>query len=288
VGKGLSPPTPDSVAEFSGQTPVKDKSADAADDLTEDASLEESTGSLASLSLSPAPSRYSRKTASSPLSGNKTSKSSGIPRLKVVLDMDECLIHSIFSEGVVAGRVPFGRQNSPPPSPPPSSVGALDSFQLIMLDKASCIVNKRPLVDWFLQQVCAKFDTYVMTAGTRDYAEPLLDRLDPNRLLKGRFYRDSCVFHDGHYFKDLTLVDKDPRRVLLVDNNPASFVLCPANGIPVTSFYDDPTDRGLEHAWVVLQQLENVPDVRKPLRQLYGLEQKLGPMTRQFQNTRRY
>ena len=27
---------------------------------------------------------------------------------------------------------------------------------------------------------------------------------------------------------------------VLVDNNPASFVLCPANGIPVTSFYDDP------------------------------------------------
>jgi TFIIF-interacting CTD phosphatase-like protein len=50
----------------------------------------------------------------------------------------------------------------------------------------------------------------------------------------------SCVFHDGHYFKDLSLVDEDPRRVVLVDNNPASFVLCPANGIPVTSFYDDP------------------------------------------------
>jgi RNA polymerase II subunit A small phosphatase-like protein len=82
--------------------------------------------------------------------------------------------------------------------------------------------------------VAARFDTYVMTAGTRDYAEPLLDVLDKNRVLKGRFYRDSCVFHEGHYFKDLRLVDSDPKRVLLVDNNPASFVLCPANGVPVS------------------------------------------------------
>ena len=55
-------------------------------------------------------------------------------------------------------------------------------------------------------QVSSRFDTYVMTAGTRDYAEPLLDVLDPNRVLKGRFYRDSCVFHEGHYFKDLRFV----------------------------------------------------------------------------------
>ena len=79
-----------------------------------------------------------------------------------------------------------------------------------------------------------------MTAGTRDYAEPLLDVLDPQRLLKGRFYRDSCVFHQGHYLKDLSLVDVDPKRVVLVDNNPASFVLCASNGILVPSFYDDP------------------------------------------------
>ena len=89
-------------------------------------------------------------------------------------------------------------------------------------------------------QVATRFDCYVMTAGTREYAEPLLDELDPYGLLKGRFYRDDCIFHEGHFLKDLTLVDSNPKRVVLVDNNPASFVLCPANGIPVPSFYDDP------------------------------------------------
>ena len=120
-----------------------------------------------------------------------------------------------------------------------------------------------------------------MTAGTRDYAEPLLDKLDVKRQLKGRFYRDSCVFHDGHYFKDLSLVDQDFMRVVLVDNNPASFVLCPANGIPVPSFYDDPRDNGLEGALECLLRIDKDKDVRKPLREMFGLEAKLQPLIRQ-------
>lgn len=34
----------------------------------------------------------------------------------------------------------------------------------------------------------------------------------------------------------------------------------------VPSFYDDPSDRGLEQAFAVLLQLENERDVRRPLR----------------------
>ena len=183
--------------------------------------------------------------------------------------MDECLVHSIFQEHAIPGRVPFGRAKAPPPSPvPPPNDAPIESFHLVMLDKATCTVNKRPKVDWFLEEVignnprvhftkkldtccdgvvvscpfefvekknththtspffssasflyslssvhsssggcsvdsdsfclsslffslcllflslscqcCARFDVWVMTAGTRDYAQPLLDVLDPN------------------------------------------------------------------------------------------------------------
>jgi len=210
----------------------------------------------------------------------KVKPSRGTARLKVVLDMDECIIHSVFTDSSAAGHVSYGR---PPNTPSTTSrPNPVETFPLRLLDNSSCIVNKRPHVDWFLEQVAIRFDCYVMTAGTREYAEPLLDALDPYGLLKGRFYRDDCIFHEGHFLKDLTLVAEDPKRVVLVDNNPASFVLCPANGIPVPSFYDDPRDRALQHTLDVLLKLEDAKDVRRPLRQMYGLESKLAPMVQHF------
>ena len=94
--------------------------------------------------------------AGSGAAGLRDSPPRGGPvRLKVVLDMDECLIHSIFDQGVTPGRVAYGRGAgmAPPPSPPPNFVAPIDSFPLTMLDKAQCLVNKRPRVDWFLQEV---------------------------------------------------------------------------------------------------------------------------------------
>eukprot|EP00614_Pseudopedinella_elastica_P034668 CAMPEP_0172625576 /NCGR_PEP_ID=MMETSP1068-20121228/144639_1 /TAXON_ID=35684 /ORGANISM="Pseudopedinella elastica, Strain CCMP716" /LENGTH=169 /DNA_ID=CAMNT_0013434907 /DNA_START=83 /DNA_END=588 /DNA_ORIENTATION=- len=115
-----------------------------------------------------------------------------------------------------------------------------------------------------------------MTAGSREYAEPLLDILDPENRLQGRFYRDSCVPTDGGLLlKDLSIVDQDPRRVLLVDNNLDSFRLCPENGMPVDSFTHDPTDQKLEEVWTLLRFLEHAPDVREPLRAMFDLEGKL-------------
>ena len=119
--------------------------------------------------------------------------------------MDECLIHSIFQEHVTPGRVPFGRPGAPPPSPPPHAVTPIDrwgvmsrfkgkgsraprsplqpaspprahrclfrrSFPLTMLDKATCVVNKRPKVDWFLEEVASRFETCVHTSPTPSHA----------------------------------------------------------------------------------------------------------------------
>ena len=79
--------------------------------------------------------------------------------------MDECLIHSIFDAGVTPGRVAFGRAQSPPPSPPPNTIAPIDSFPLTMLDGAHCVVNKRPKVDWFIEQVNRSFVNRFMSAG---------------------------------------------------------------------------------------------------------------------------
>lgn len=45
----------------------------------------------------------------------------------------------------------------------------------------------------------------MFTASQRVYAEQLLNIVDPQRrLVRHRVYRESCVFWEGNYLKDLT------------------------------------------------------------------------------------
>ena len=45
--------------------------------------------------------------------------------------------------------------------------------------------------------------------------------------------------------KDLSVIDSDLSRIILVDNSPASYKLNPANGLPIEGFVDDAGDEAL-------------------------------------------
>lgn len=189
----------------------------------------------------------------------------GRPRLKVVLDIDECLVHSVFPDDNEYRQKEFRPQLH-------GSKSRCESFEMQMADGQSCIVNKRPGLDEFLRTCCREFDTYAFTAGLEIYATPLMDKLDPHGLFQGRFYRKDCTFRRGYYLKDLETVSDNMSRIVLVDNNPVSFLFQPENGIPVTSFYDDPADTEFESVLNVLRSLQSVDDVREPLGRIFNLK----------------
>jgi hypothetical protein len=53
----------------------------------------------------------------------------------------------------------------------------------------------------------------VFTASQEAYAGRLLDMLDTDRHVRYRLYRDSCVFVEGNFVKDLDMLGRDLQRV---------------------------------------------------------------------------
>jgi CTD small phosphatase-like protein 2 len=227
--------------------------------------------------------------------------------LIVVLDMDECLIHSQFLSDQMVDK--YRQYEERPDTTPTSPFGnneeaimwqTCDSFRINLPDGDLVNVNKRPNLDLFLREITGKFETYIFTAAMEVYAAPVLNKLDPTgEMFRGRFYREHCVYDPdlGVYAKDLCEVLRqrkmminegttaeddheecgscDERRVVLVDNNPLSFIPNPSNGILVSSFYDDPKDDTLEAVMELLHELDESEDVRPVLEDKFGLKDAL-------------
>jgi RNA polymerase II subunit A small phosphatase-like protein len=129
----------------------------------------------------------------------------------------------------------------------------LDLDETLVFARAGPVVL-RPHVHEFLDAVSAEFDEVaVFTAGTREYAEPIIDALG---IVGRRLYRDACTpVAGGAYAKDLRRLvsERDLARTLLVDNMPVSYSLQPWCGVPIVGF--DGTDSDDRALMDVLAQL---------------------------------
>jgi phosphoserine phosphatase len=65
--------------------------------------------------------------------------------------------------------------------------------QYDFVTKYYCYVIKQPGVDRLLQVATDHdYELVVFTAGSRDYASPIIDQLDPLKLIAHQLYKDSC------------------------------------------------------------------------------------------------
>ena len=103
-------------------------------------------------------------------------------------------------------------------------------------------------MEW-LKEANKYFEVLVFTAGTKGYADPIIDYLDPEgTLVQHRLYRESCIDIDYDentklYVKDLRIFqNRDLKDLVIVDNAIISFAYQIDNGIPIISFKQDKTD----------------------------------------------
>lgn len=143
-----------------------------------------------------------------------------------MLDIDETLIHSTF---VNDSRHDF-------------------HFSITNDDLAYDIyVIVRPGLKKFLRTLARYFELVTFTTARQSYADYILDRIDPDKLIKYRLYRESCIVYNGTFVKDLSLLGRDLRKVIIVDNSPACYMLQPYNGLAIQDFNGNPDDTELSH-----------------------------------------
>jgi len=131
-------------------------------------------------------------------------------------------------------------------------------------------VRCRPYLTQFLEAVHKKFEVVVFTASQQVYADKLLDRIDPEgKYIKHRMFRDSCLPVEGNFLKDLTVLGRDLRKAVLVDNSPHAFGYQVDNGIPIESWFDDQHDTELLKLERFLRTLHGANDVRDVVRKKF-------------------
>ena len=173
----------------------------------------------------------------------------------LILDLDETLVHSSF--------YPFNCEDENNIKP--------DIFFTILFNNKyyDVYVILRPYFNEFLLKMSKLFDIYIFTASIKEYAEPLLIKLDKKNLIKKKLYREHCTLsEDNKFIKDLNNLNENLKNVILIDNNPNSFRYNKCNGIPIKTWHFEQNDRELIKIIPFLTFLANVDDVREYIPQI--------------------
>jgi len=114
----------------------------------------------------------------------------------------------------------------------------------------------------------------IFTAGMQDYADNILDYIDPNhKLFKRRLYRNDCIKLGEFFIKDLDIIlDREREDMIIVDNSIISFAFDLDNGVPINSYMGtEEDDKELLFLYSFLEECASAADVRPKIKEAFKL-----------------
>lgn len=133
-------------------------------------------------------------------------------------------------------------------------------------------VAKRPGAEAFLAYLASFYELVVFTGNMNSYADPILNKLDPNGYVQYRLYRPETTMQNGVHVKDISGLNRPLDRVVVIDKDEECVANQRENAIVVPEWKGDPSDTTLLDLIPLLEGIvrEDVRDVRDVLRDIAG------------------
>ena len=113
------------------------------------------------------------------------------------------------------------------------------------------------------------FEIVIFTAAMKEYADVILDIIDKKRI-SHRLYRHHVSKINSFQYKDLNLLGRDLKKLIIVDNLEENFALQKDNGIKISPYYGCEKDEELmklNHELKLIVK-ENPEDIRIKLEKV--------------------
>jgi len=110
--------------------------------------------------------------------------------------------------------------------------------------------------------VAQDFNIVIYTASRKEYADPVIDLIDKSNVIVQRLFRESCIKTRDGWTKDLTKIDDDLGKIILIDNTRVAGAMHPENMIWVGPWFSDENDELLLKLRASL--LEFAKDLKNP------------------------
>ena len=139
----------------------------------------------------------------------------------------------------------------PPPPPPPyqrplTLVLTLDDLLVHSewSQKHGWRTAKRPGVDYFLGYLSQYYEIVIFSSNYMMYSERVCEKLDPlHAFVSYNLFKEHCLYKKGKHIKDLSKLNRDTGKVIIIDVDPDSYSLQPENAIPMKPWDGTPDDK---------------------------------------------
>jgi len=135
---------------------------------------------------------------------------------------------------------------------------------------------KRPGVDKFLTTMAQYYEIVLYTPSMDGLADQVVTNLDKHGCIMHRLYRDATYYINGLHVKDLTKLNRNINKIIMLDDNPEEVNLTPHNVIKVKPYNDpmDHDDKTLENLIPFLVEIarEGYDDIPSLLQQFEGMD----------------